>query len=181
LPEQINRRHLPATKEETQVRKLILSVAATAAAFLVPALVIAAGATASTTTERFSFADAKASLAPPTWSVIATGGFTAGGTATQKSKGVLTLRFSAGTITLDIGGNGKKVSKNQTATACIQTQTGSGTYRITGGTGAYQGIGGSGRATLHNTFLEDAVKGHCSKAAAAVQSLITTSGTVSLP
>lgn len=163
------------------MRKLILSIAATAATFLVPALVIAAGATASTTTEHFSFADAKASLAPPTWSVIATGDFTAGGTATQKRKGVLTLRFAAGTITLDIGGNGKKTSKDQTATACIQTQTGSGTYTIADGTGAYQGISGSGRATLHNTFVEDAVKGHCSKAAAAVQSLITTRGTISLP
>ena len=163
------------------MRKLILSVAATAAALLVSALVIAAGATASTTTERFSFSDAKASLGPPTWSVIATGDFIAGGTATQKKKGVLTVRFSAGTITLDIGGNGKKLSKNQTATACIQTQTGSGTYTIAGGTGAYQGIGGSGRATLHNTFVEDAAKGHCSNAAAAVQSLITASGTVSLP
>jgi hypothetical protein len=83
LPQQINCRHIPATKGETQVRKLILSIAATAATFLVPALVIAAGATASTTTEHFSFADAKASLAPPTWSVIATGDFTAGGTATH--------------------------------------------------------------------------------------------------
>ncbi len=163
------------------MRKLILSVAATAAAFLVPALVIAAGATASTTTERFSFADAKASLGPPVWSVIATGDFLAGGTATQQSKGVLALHFSRGTITLDIGGRGKKLTKDQTATACIQTQTGSGTYTIAGGTGAYQGIGGSGRAALHNTFVEDAVNGHCANAAAAVQSLITASGTVSLP
>jgi hypothetical protein len=163
------------------VRKLILSTAATAAAFLVPALVIAAGATASTTTERFSFADAKASLGPPVWSVIATGDFIAGGTATQKSKGVLTLHFSAGTITLDIPKNHKKLSKDQTATACIQTQTGSSAYTIAGGTGAYRGISGSGRATLHNTFVEDAVNGACSNAVAAVQSLITASGTVSLP
>jgi hypothetical protein len=180
LPEPIDRRHSPATKEETQVRKLILSVAATAAALLVPALAIAAGATASTTTERFSFADAKASLAPPTWSVIATGHFIAGGTATQKTKGVLTLRFSAGTITLDLAKSHKNTSKDQTATACIQTQTGSGAYTIAGGTGAYRGISGSGQATLHNTFVEDAVNGHCSNAAAAVQSLITASGPVSL-
>ena len=95
------------------MRKLILSVTATAAAFLVPALVIAAGATASTTTEHFSFSDAKASNAPPVWSVIATGDFIAGGTATQKSKGVLRLHFSAGTITLKIGNNHKKLSKDQ--------------------------------------------------------------------
>ncbi len=163
------------------MRKLILSVTATAAAFLVPALVIAAGATASTTTERFSFADAKASLGPPVWSVIATGHFTAGGTATQKNKSVLTLHFSAGTITLKIGNNHKKLSKGQTATACIQTQTGSGTYTISAGTGTYRGISGSGRATLHNTFVEDAANGHCSNAVAAVQSLITASGPVSLP
>jgi hypothetical protein len=176
-----NRRHTPATKEETQVRKLILSVTATAAAFLVPALVIAAGATASTTTERFSFADATASNGPPVWSVIATGHFIAGGTATQKSKSVLTLHFSAGTITLKIGNNHKKLSKDQTATACIQTQTGSSTYTIAAGTGAYRGISGSGRATLHNTFVEDAANGHCSNAFAATQSLITASGPVSLP
>src|SRR6202023_1910483 len=93
-----NRRHTPATKEETQVRKSILAVTATVGAFLVPALVIAAVATASTTTEHFSLADAKASLGPPVWSVIATGDFIAGGTATQKQKnGVLMLHFSAGT------------------------------------------------------------------------------------
>jgi hypothetical protein len=163
------------------VRKLILSVTATAAALLVPALVIAAVATASTTTERFSLADAKASNGPPVWSVIATGHFIAGGTATQKRKGVLMLHFSAGTITLKIGNNHKKLSKDQTATACIQTQTGSGTYTIAAGTGAYRGIAGSGRATLHNTFVEDAANGHCSNAPAAVQSLIAASGPVSLP
>jgi hypothetical protein len=163
------------------VRKLILSFTATAAAFLVPALVIAVNAAASTTTERFSLADAKASLGPPVWSVIATGDFVAGGTATTRKKGVLTLHFSAGTITLTIGHNHKKLSKGQTATACIQTQTGSGTYTIASGTGAYQGISGSGRATLNNTFVEQVVKGHCSNAVAAVQSLVTASGTVSLP
>ena len=163
------------------MRKPILAVTATVAAFLVPALVIATGATAATTTEHFSFADANASLGPPIWSVIATGHFIAGGTATQKSKGVLTLHFAAGTITLDIAKNHKNLSKDQTATACIQTQTGSSTYTIAAGTGAYQGISGSGRATLHNTFVEDAANGHCSNAVAAVQSLITASGTVSLP
>jgi len=163
------------------VRKLILSITATAAAFLVPALVMAAGATASSTTELFSFADAKASNGPPIWSVIATGDFIAPGTATQKSKGVLTLHLSAGTITFDIAKNHKKLSKDQTATACIQTQTGSSTYTIAGGTGAYQGISGSGRATLHNTFVENAANGHCSNAFAATQSLITASGPVSLP
>ena len=163
------------------MRKLILSVTATVAAFLVPALAIAAGVTASTTTERFSLADATASDGPPVWSVIATGHFTAGGTATQKSKGVLTLHFSAGTITLKIAKNHKKLSKGQTATACIQTQTGSSTYTIAAGTGAYRGINGSGGATLHNTFVEDAANGHCSNAFAAIQSLVTASGPVSLP
>ncbi len=164
------------------MRKLILSVTATAAACLVPALVIAASATASTTTERFSFADAKASLAPPVWSVIATGDFIAGGTATQKKKnGVLTLHFSAGTITLKIANNHKTPGKDQTATACIQTQAGSSTYTIADGTGAYRGISGSGGATLRNTFVEDDANGHCSNAAASVQSLITASGPVSLP
>jgi hypothetical protein len=162
------------------VRKLILSVTATAAAFLVPALVIAAGATASTPSERFSFADATASSGPPVWSVIATGDFIAGGTAMRKSQGVLTLHFAAGTITLDITKNHKTLSKNQTATACLQTRTRSSPYTIVGGTGAYQHISGSGRATPHNTFVEDAVNGDCSELFAAAQSLIAARGPVSL-
>jgi hypothetical protein len=172
----------PARKEETQVRKLILAVTTTGAACLAATLMIVSGATATTATERFSFADTSTSTGPPVFSVIATGDFTAGGTATQQSKGVLTLRFASGTITLHTGKHHKKISKDHTATACIQTQTSSsGTYTIAGGTGAYKGITGSGRSTIHNTFVEQAVNGHCANAFTAVQSFIAASGPVSLP
>ena len=53
--------------------------------------------------------------------------------------------------------------------------------QIAGGTGAYKGISGSGRSTIHNTFVEQVVNGHCASAFTAVQSLITASGPVSLP
>lgn len=163
------------------MHKLTLAVTATLAASLAPALMITAGASGTIKTERFSFADTSTSAGPPVWSVIATGDFIAGGTATQKSKGVLALHFSAGTITLHIVKQGKEVSKGQTATACIQTETSSSAYKIAGGTGAYQGISGSGRATLDNTFVEQLVNGACSSAFTAVQSFITASGPVSLP
>jgi hypothetical protein len=163
------------------VRKLIPALTATVAASVTLTLMIAAGATATTATERFSFADTSTSAGPPAWSVIATGDFIAGGTAAQKTKGVLTLHFSAGTITLHTTKHHQKLSKNQTATACIQTSNSSGTYTIAGGTGAYRGISGSGRSTLHNTFVERVVNGQCSNAFTAVQSLITASGPVSLP
>jgi hypothetical protein len=164
-----------------QVRKLIFVVTATLAASLAPTLMIAAGASATAKTERFSFADTSTSGGPPVWSVIATGDFIAGGTATLNSKGDLTLRLSAGTITFHTAKENKNVSKIQTATACSQTQSSPSAYTIAGGTGAYKGISGSGRATLDNTFVEQVVNGDCSSAFAAVQSLITGSGSVSLP
>ncbi len=164
------------------MRKLILAVATTVAASIAPILMIATGASATTPRESFSFADTSTGDGPPAYSVIATGAFVAGGTATQESKGVpLTLRFPAGTITLHTAKRHKTLSKSQTATACLQTQTASGAYTITGGTGAYRGISGSGRSTIHNTFVERVVNGDCSNAFTAVQSFVTASGPVSLP
>ncbi len=163
------------------MRKLILAVTATVAAFLAATLTIAAGATATTHTERFSFADTLTGSGPPVWSVIATGDFIAGGKARAEGKGVLLLDSPSGTITLQTTKQHKKVSKDQTATACVQTQISSGAYTIAGGTGAYKGISGSGRSTIHNTFVEQVVNGHCASAFTAVQSLITASGPVSLP
>lgn len=163
------------------MRKLILAVATTVAAYLAATLIIAGGATATTTTEHFSFADTSTSSGAPVWSVIATGAFTDGGTATKKSTGVLTLRFASGTITLHLAKGHKTPGMSQTATSCIETETESGPYTIAGGTGAYRGISGTGRLTLHNTFVEHAVNGNCSNAYAAVQSIITASGPVTLP
>jgi hypothetical protein len=163
------------------VRKLILAVTATVAASLAATLMIAASATATTHTERFSFADTSTSSGPPVWSVIATGDFLAGGKARAESKGVLLLNSPSGTITLHTTKHHQKLSKVQTATACIQTATSSGNYTIAGGTGAYHGISGSGRSTVDNTFVEQVVNGQCANTFTAVQSLITASGPVSLP
>jgi hypothetical protein len=167
-----------------QVRKLIFAVTAAVAASLAPTLMIAAGANATTPTERFSFADTSTSAGPLVWSVIATGDFIAGGIATQPSKGVLALRFSAGTIIFHTATLKKNVAKSQTATACIQTEISPSAakgYTIAGGTGAYKGIKGSGGATLDITFVERVVRGDCSNAFTAVQGFITASGPVSLP
>jgi hypothetical protein len=162
-------------------KKTVLAIATTVAASLALTLTIAAGATATTTTERFSFADTSTSSGPPAWSVIATGDFIAGGKARPESKGVLLLDSPSGTITLHTTKHHQKLTKVQTATACIQTATSSGNYTIAGGTGAYHGISGSGRSTVHNTFVEQVVNGHCANTFTAVQSLITASGPVSLP
>jgi hypothetical protein len=162
------------------MRKLILAVTTTIAV-LAPVLILTAGASAATGTESFSLIDSTTSQAP-VFSVIATGAFVAGGTATRPSKGVLKLRFPDGTITLDTKGH-KVSTMHQTATACIETQTNTGDvhFTIAGGTGAYKGITGSGRGTGHNTFVEQVVHGQCANAYAAVQAVFTASGTISLP
>ena len=163
------------------MRKLILAFATIVAASLAPVLMSAAGATAATTTEHFSLADTSTSNGAPVWDVIATGAFTDGGTARKTSKGELTMRLASGTITLRLAKPHTTPTMSQTATSCIQTQTESGVYTIAGGTDAYEGISGTGRLTFHNTFVEHAVHGNCSSAYTAVQSIITASGTVTLP
>jgi hypothetical protein len=162
------------------MRKLILAVTTTIAV-LAPALMLAAGAGATTGSESFSLIDTS-TADKPFFSVIATGAFVAGGTATRPSKGVLKLRFPDGTITLNFGKKHKVGTMHQTATACIETQTNTGGhFTIGGGTGAYKGITGSGRATGHSTFIEQVVHGRCANAFTAVQAIATASGPISLP
>ena len=162
------------------MRKLILAVTTTIA-LMAPVVILTASASATTGTESFSLIDATTPNTP-VFSVIATGAFVAGGTATVPSKGVLKLRFPDGTITLHTGKAHKVSTMHQTATACIETQTKTGGhFTIAGGTGAYHGITGSGRATLHSTFIEQVVHGRCANAFTAVQAIATASGPVSLP
>lgn len=162
------------------MRKLILAVTTTIA-LVAPIVILTASASATTGTESFSLIDATTPQ-NPVFSVIATGAFVAGGTATRPSKGVLKLRFPDGTITLHTGKNHKVSTMHQTATVCIETQTSTGGhFTIAGGTGAYKGITGSGRATLHSTFIEQVVHGQCANAFAAVQAFVTASGSISLP
>ena len=162
------------------MRKLILAVTTTIAV-LAPVLILTASASATTGTESFSLIDATTPQIP-VFSVIATGAFVAGGTATRPSTGVLLLRFPNGTITLDTGKKPKVTTMHQTATVCIETQTNTGGhFTITGGTGAYKGITGSGRVTAHSTFIEQVVHGGCANAFTAVQAIATASGPISLP
>ncbi|MGA2013112.1 MAG: hypothetical protein ABSH51_21605 [Solirubrobacteraceae bacterium] len=162
------------------MRKLILAVTTTIAV-LAPALMLAAGASATTGSESFSFIDTS-TADTPLFSVIATGAFVAGGTATRPSTGVLKLSFPNGTITLNTGKKPKVTTVHQTATVCIETQSNTGGhFTITGGTGAYKGITGSGRVTAHSTFIEQVVNGQCASAYTAVQAIATASGPISLP
>src|SRR5690242_17032482 len=81
-------------------RQLAIAVAALASASLAFAGIT--GASASTaTTEHFSLIAESTTQSHPTFSAIATGAFTAGGTATA-SAGTVVLEFSAGTVTLAV-------------------------------------------------------------------------------
>jgi hypothetical protein len=158
------------------MRKAIAAVIVSAAASAA-ALGIASSAAASTSTEHFSLISVSTNESHIVYSVIATGRFTAGGTAAMTGKKV-TLRFQHGTITLNV------TNRHHTVTSypgCLQTEASSGTYTIAGGTGAYTGISGSGKAAVHVTFVENTVNGTCSDNPAAIQAIITASGPVSLP
>lgn len=164
------------------MRKIILAGAVAAAA----ALAIAGGATASasTNTEHFSFIDTSNNPNSNTYSAIATGDFTAGGTATFGSGShahAATLRFSNGTIKLKVKAGPPKTRSN--FKTCLQTTVDSGTYTLASGTGAYRGITGSGKFNLHFRAVGTSVNGKCSTSTpttVADQNIITLSGPVSL-
>jgi hypothetical protein len=161
------------------VRKTILAGAtmAVAASF---AITGAAAASPSTGIEHFSFITTATSGNPNLFSAIATGAFTAGGTANLPS-GKGTLKFSGGTIktTSKSGPMKNKVNSK----LCLVVSTQSGTYKLVGGTGVYKGISGSGKYTARFTEVGPIVGGKCSTTANAVaaQGIITGSGPVTLP
>ncbi len=149
----------------------------------VAALAIANAAAAGQKSEHFSLIHSSTNPRP-VFSAIATGAFTAGGTATEtkKPRKEIILRFPAGTITLTSSGRGhSRVKKHHTASACLEARRASGKYSIAGGTGAYKGISGSGTVTHHETFVVAAKGGHCTSKFLAIQAIITASGPVSLP
>ena len=159
---------------------MILAGAAVAMAAAV-AITGAATASPSTKTEHFSFITTATSGNPNLFSAIATGGFTAGGTAIlPPGKG--TLRFSGGTIKITdkVAGTPKSHANLK---ICLDTAVESGTYKVVSGTGAYKGISGSGKFTANFRAVGPIVKGKCSTTANAVasQGIITASGPVSLP
>ena len=160
------------------MRKLTLTVIAVSGA---AAFSAASVATASTKTEHFTLITTSTIAGQPVYSVIATGAFIDGGTATHEGKGGLRLHLSSGTITLDGKRQHPRITKTETGTACMQTASTSISYTIAQGTGAYKGISGSGRATDNDTFVEQVVHGDCTSNFAAAQGIITASGAVSLP
>jgi hypothetical protein len=157
--------------------------AAGGATALVTAIAIAGATAAGPSTEHFSLIDTATSATPPVFSAVATGRFTTGGTATETNRPTkqILLRFPAGTITLTGSGKSRpRLTKLQTATACLQTKRVSDPYTIASGTGAYKGITGSGTVTHDVTFVEAAAGGRCAASFLAVQAQVTASGPVSL-
>jgi hypothetical protein len=162
------------------MRKMI---SAGAAAAVAAALAITVGATASpsTKTEHFSFIDTSNNPKSNVYSAIATGDFTAGGTASLGShRHPGTLHLSNGTIKLQAKIGPRKTHGN--AQTCLETTVDSGTYTLVGGTGAYNGITGSGKLSLVFRAVGPIVNGTCAiPTTVAAQNIITMSGPVSLP
>lgn len=167
------------------MRKMIIAATVTAAA---ATLAVASIATATSTTKPETFIAMTTDPGSGVASLIATGGFTAGGTMTTGTH-KLTFRFANGKFTLVISRPGSKhVSLNPTT--CLYTKAGSSTYTLTGGTGAYQGISGSGKISFTLRAVYALVKGKCPSsdqpganvsAQTAIQYIQTASGPVSLP
>ena len=156
-----------------------LSVAAGAAALGIATSAAASTGTGTGTgtgTEHFSLISVSTNKSHVVFSAIAAGRFTAGGTAVMTGK-VVTLRFPAGTITLNVTNQHRTITSYP---ACLQTEASSGTFAIASGTGAYNRISGSGKSTANITFVETMASGKCSDNTAAAQAIITASGLVSL-
>lgn len=121
-------------------------------------------------------------------SLIATGGFTAGGTEVIDKKHTETFRFAGGKFTLVLGTPGSK-HQRLNLTTCLYTKTGSASYTPADGTGVYKGISGSGKVSFTLRAAYPLVKGKCpssdqpgsSGTPTAIQFVETGSGPVSLP
>ena len=163
------------------MRKTTLAGAAAAAVAAALVTTVAATASTSTQTEHFSLIDISNNPKSRLYSAIATGAFTAGGTALLGTHGSpSTLHFSGGTITLEAKLPPLKTNGN--AKLCLETTTDSGTYSLVSGTGAYAGISGTGRVTLDFRAVGPIVHDKCSiPTTLADQNIITLSGPVSLP
>jgi len=159
------------------VRRIILvGAAATVATSL--AISGAAAAAPTTKTEHFSFVST--AITGNTFSAIATGAFTAGGTANLPS-GKGTLKFPGGTI--KVAAKAGHAKNNFNAKTCLGTSVQPGTFKIISGTGVYAGITGSGKYTASFTEVGPIVAGKCSMNGnpVAAQGSIRASGPVTLP
>ena len=157
-------------------RIILVGAAATVAASL--AISGAAAAAPTTKTEHFSFVST--AITGNTYSAIATGAFTAGGTANLPS-GKGTLKFPGGTI--KVTAKAGRAKSKFSAKTCLGISVQPGTFKIVSGTGVYAGITGSGKYTASFTEVGPVVAGKCSMKGnpVAVQGIITASGPVTLP
>ena len=121
------------------------------------ALTGAAFGSGASRTERFTFVSTN--VTADKFSVIATGVFTAGGTATPLA-GNDTLKFPNGTIEVTPKSASKPVYNTSTKT-CYESLSQKGSYTIAGGTGRYNGITGSGKFTLSIRQVGPVVNGKC--------------------
>lgn len=116
-----------------------------------------------------------------TYSAIATGAFTAGGTVkVNADTNPEEIIFPLGTI--DVVFHPGKTSTHITSATCLYTQVEKGTYKLDGGTGAYRKIRGSGSSVSHIlAVMARNAKGKCTwqKNSLAYQQVITQEGTVS--
>jgi len=166
------------------MRKAIVTATATAAA----ALAVANIAAATSTTKTETFTAITSNPGSGVASLIATGGFTAGGTMMLTGKHTETFRFAAGKFTFVVHHTGPK-HQNLNLTTCLYTKTGSASYTLADGTGVYKGISGSGKVSDSLRAVYPLVKGKCpssdqpggSGTPTAIQYVQTASGPVSLP
>ena len=163
-----------------RMRKII-PVAGAAAAAAAIAITGAAGATAAIKNERFTLITTSTARPKPA-SVIATGAFIDGGIATHEPTGELTLHLTSGTITLDRKkGHTTQTHQDRDGDRLHRRPRPGFSYTIASGTGTTKGSPDRGDATEHAAFVEHVVHGNCSTNFAAVQGVVTVTGTVSLP
>ena len=167
-----------AMKHSTKRRLAFAIVLATGAAGLVVSGV--AFGSGPSRTERFRFISTVAPTGT-TYSAIATGAFTDGGTATIRGR-TSTLKLRSGTIRVTQKTARKPVLKANEKT-CYEHLSENGTYKIVGGTGKYNGIKGSGKFSLTLREIGPLVHGKCDLKTAkrvAAQAIITATGPVTL-
>ena len=164
-------------KRTSMRRYWIAGPVATATAAL--ALTGAAFGSGAARTEHFTFMST--AVTADKFTVIATGAFTAGGTATPLAR-TDTLRFPTGTVTVATKSTSKPIYTANTNT-CYETLSQTGSYTIASGTGAYNGIAGSGTFTLNIRQVGPVVNGKCNTKTSkrvASQGIITAHGPVTL-
>ncbi|HYB30282.1 MAG TPA: hypothetical protein VEF89_26995 [Solirubrobacteraceae bacterium] len=159
--------------------KILTILAAAGAVAVALAFATTATGTSRPGTEHFSLINISTHESH-TYSAIATGAFTAGGTAiiTNGSTAV-TLRFPNGTIKLS---NKPAPPKTTSNASCLLQETSHSTYTILSGTGTYKAISGSGHDTSSATFVGAMVNGKCSNntPATAIQIIDTATGPISI-